>query len=224
MKIQAQNRELTGKKVKNLRKNDLVPASVYGPKRPSTNVQVDKKSLVKLFKDVGYSKFFDLVIEESKPVKVLIKNISRHPLKDSIIDVNFYQVDEDSKITVEVPITFTGDAPAVKQNLGFLITALENVAVYCYPKDLPSILEVNLDVLQNVGDAVTLSQLVLPEGVEFDSSVDSNAAIVSIVPPQKEIIEDVAPVAAEAVEGAEGVTAEGAAAAGTEAATAEKKE
>jgi hypothetical protein len=51
--------------------------------------------------------------------------------------VNFYEVDENSKITVDVPVNLLGEAPAVKQNLGFLVQLMYTLALYCLPKYLP---------------------------------------------------------------------------------------
>lgn len=197
MKLQANKREITGKKVKNLRSEGLTPASVFGPTKKSENIQINKKDFIKLFKNVGYNKFFDLVIDEAKPVKVLVKEIQKHPVTDSLISVGLYQVDENRKITVEVPVTFVGEAPAVKLNLGFLIHQMDAVAVHCFPKDLPNGFEVDITKLENPGDAVTVGDIKLPEDVELDSSMDATSAIVYIGTAQKEE-EVVAPVEAEA--------------------------
>lgn len=202
MKLEAQKRTVTGKKVKNLRKEGVVPASVYGPKRPSVNVQIDKKSFITLFKEVGFNKFFDLAIEgENKNSKVLVKEIQKNPLTDILTTVSFYQVDEDTKITVEVPVEFVGEAPAVKLNLGFLIPQMESIELHCYPKDLPSAITIDISKLENPGDGITVSDIELPKDVELSSAMDPSSSIVSIAAPQKEE-EVVAPVAEEGVEGA----------------------
>ncbi|MFS8131386.1 MAG: 50S ribosomal protein L25 [Candidatus Dojkabacteria bacterium] len=191
MKLVAQKREVTGRKVKNLREEGIVPASVYGPKKKSENIQIKRTDFSKAFKAVGFNKFLDLEIEGGKTTKVLIKSMFVKPISDKLLDVSFYQVDEESKITVDVPIQFLGEAPAVKQNVGFLITAMDAVQLYCLPRDLPDHLEVDISKLENIGDGVTVHDLVLPEGVEFDSSVGENATIVNIAAPQKEIVEEV---------------------------------
>lgn len=186
MKLKANKREITGKKVKNLRGEGLTPASVFGPTKKSENIQVDKKDFIKLFKDVGYNKFFDLEIEGERPVKVLVKEIQKHPVTDSLISVGFYQIDENRKITVEVPVNFTGESPAVKLNLGFLITNMDSIAVHCFPKDLPSGFEVDISTLENPGDAITVGDIKLPEDVELDSDMDTTSAVVYIGTAQKE--------------------------------------
>lgn len=196
MKLQANKREITGKKVKNLRGNGVVPASVFGPTKKSENIQFDKKEFIKLFKNVGYNNFFDLEIEGERPVKVLVKEIQKHPVTDSLISVGLYQVDETRKLTVEVPVEFVGEAPAVKLNLGFLITQMDAVAVHCLPKDLPGIFTLDISKLENPGDAISVGDIQLPENVDLDSDMDPTSAIVYIGTAQKE--EEVKPVEAEA--------------------------
>lgn len=211
MKLKAQKREILGKKSKNLRKDGLVPASVFGPKRASTSIQVNKKELQTVFKKVGGNKFFDLEIEgEARPAKVLVKEIKIHPVTDEYMDVSFYQAAEDRKLNVEVPVVVNGEAPAVKQNLGFLISQFDAITVHCLPKDLPSSIEVDISNLNQPGDAITLDSIQLPEGVEWDSSVDPTSAVVYIASFQKEEVEE-APAVEEGAEGAEGATVEGAA-------------
>lgn len=194
MKLPAKLRTIKGKKVKNLRLEGIVPASVYGPKRPSTNIEVDKKEFIGIFKSVGFNQFFDLAIEsEPKSSKVLVKEIQKNPVTDILTSVSFYQVDEDTKVVVEVPVELVGEAPAVKLNVGFLINMLDQIEVYCLPKDLPSSIKIDVTKLENIGDGISISDIQLPEGVELSSSMDPDAGIVSIAAPQKEEEVEVAP-------------------------------
>jgi large subunit ribosomal protein L25 len=217
MKLHAEQRNITGKKVKNLRKEGVVPGTVYGPKRPSQNIQLDKKAFISAFKEAGFSNFIQLEIGEQKPVRVLVKNYEKHPLTNQVLDVSFYQVDEESKVTVNVPISYVGEAPAVKLNLGFLVTAVNDIALHCLPKDLPSSIEIDISSLQDVGDSITISSIKLAEGVEFDASVDVNAALTYIAAAQK-VEEEKAPEVAVDAEGnpIETPAAEGESAAATE--------
>ena len=212
MKLTANKRTIEGKKVKQLRTEGIVPASVYGPKRASQNIQINKKDFIKLFKEVGYNKFFDLEIEgDSKPSKVLIKEIQKNPLSDFLVSASFYQVDEDTKIVVEVPVEIIGESPAVKLNLGFLIQQLDQVEVYCFPKDLPSSIVINIDELKEVGDGINVGDVKLPENVELSSAMDEDSTIVAISAPQKEEeVEKVEEVeeGAETSEAAEGADSE----------------
>jgi len=217
MKIEAKKREVIGKKVKNIRSTGLVPAAVYGPKKASANIQVDKKDFIKIFKEAGFNKFVDLVIEEEKASRVLIKDVQVHPISFEIKSISFYQIDEDRRITVEIPVTFVGESPAVKQNLGFLIHQLDTIAVHCLPKDLPSNLKVDVSTLEKPGDAITVGQLFLGEGVELDSGMDKTTAITYIGTAQKEEVVVASTTESTTVAGATPAV-------GTTPATAEKKE
>jgi large subunit ribosomal protein L25 len=208
MKINAQKRDVTGKKVKNLRAEGKVPGTVYGPKFESTNVVVDAKELRKAYKELGLTNFADVEIDGAKPVKVLIKEITIHPIKDNIEDVSFYAVDEDRKLTVAVPVIIHGEAPAVKLNLGFLMQQLNTITVHCLPKDLPHSIEVNINSLEKPGDSISVGSISLPENVELNSNMEATSAIVYIAAPQKEIVEEaVTPAADAAAAPAEGEAA-----------------
>lgn len=193
MKLKAEVREILGKKVKRLRTQGLIPSSVCGPGREPRNISVNTKEFRTVFSKVGYTNFFDLEVEGEKPSKVLVKQVNIHPVKDYIEDISFYQVDENRKITVEVPITLNGESPAVKQKLGFLVQQMETVALHCLPKDLPSSLEIDISTVATSTDSILVNQLSLPDGVELDSSVDPTSAIVYIATDQKEEVEASAP-------------------------------
>lgn len=192
MLFKAKTREVTGKKVKVYREKGLVPASIYGPKRKPLNLLIEASSFKKFLEKVGFSRFFDLEVDEKDKFKVLVKEVQEHPIKDKILSVSFYQVDESRKINVEVPIEFVGESPAVKQNLGFMIKQIEALPLYCLPKDLPNNVEVDISSLSNTGDSISVSEIVLPSEVELDSSLDPTSAVVYIAAAQKEeIVEEV---------------------------------
>lgn len=217
MKLLAKKRNIKGKQVSALRSSLIVPASVFGPKREPENLEVDEKALYAIFKEAGYNRFFDLEIEGAEKSKVLIKELQRNPVTDKILSVAFYQIAEDRKITVEVPIRFIGESLAVKQNLGFLIAQYDTIKLNCLPKDLPSELVVDLAPLEKPTDTILVSSITLPAEVTLDSSVDPESAVAYIGTAQKEEALE-----AKATEAA--TAAAEAAPAGTDEAAAEKKE
>jgi len=183
--LKAEPRTYLGKKVKTLRKKGLIPATVYGPGIRSESVSLNHKDFQKVFDDAKFTNFIDLYLEDSKPRKVLIKDVQIHPITQEILSVSLYQVNQNRKITTNVPIVLVGEAPVVKQNLGFLVQQLDTVALHCLPKDLPRFIEVNLSVLENIGDVITLASVTLPEGVEFDSGIDLSTTVVYVATSQK---------------------------------------
>lgn len=206
MKLKAQKREIAGKKVKNLRKSGLIPASIFGPNIETVNIVVNPSEFRKIFAKVEYNKLFDLELEGAeKSVKVLVKEIQLDPVKDDMYHIGFYQIDMAKKIHVDVPITFIGESMAVKNNLGFMVTIFESLPVHCLPGNIPSDITVDLSKLENVNDGVHVGDLTLPEGVEWGSEISVESVIARVAPPQKEVVEEVAVV--EAVEGEDAAAA-----------------
>jgi large subunit ribosomal protein L25 len=221
MKIKLNKREVVGKKAKNLRAQNMVPANIYGPSRESVNVSIVPKEFRQAFQEAGYNRLVDAEIEgEAKNVKVLFKEVQMDPVKDTPIHVSFYQVDMNKPINTSVPVVIEGVSPAVKNNLGLLVNPFDALKIACLPSDIPEKFVIDVNKLENVGDSVHINDLVLPEGVKWDSGVDERAAVAYIAAPQKTIEEEEAEEAAQAALDSE-QTAEAAADATGEAAPAE---
>lgn len=221
MKLKVQKREITKKKVRNIIKEGVIPAAVYGPKRKPVNVQVSASEFGKVFEDSGYSKIIDFEVEGEKgESKVLIREVQHDPVTDEVIHVSFYDLDLTKPITTEVPVVAKGISKAVKESVGFLVTPFEYIEVRCLPEKLPDHLEVEISNLDEIGDNVSVSDLKLPDGVTL-VDIDEKATLAYIAPPQKEIVEE-EPVVAEGEEEEEGE--EGEVAEGEEGAEGEEKE
>lgn len=206
MVLKAQLREVVGKKVKNLRAQNMVPASVYGPKQPSLNIALPKLDFIKLYKEVGYSNLFELEMPDGKKFNALLKEVQFDYLGNEVIHVSIYKVDMEQKIVTNIPLTFTGVSLAIKNNLGLLVTPVSTVEVTCLPGNIPSELVVDISKLDNVGDNIFLKDIELGEGVELVGTHAKEIVIASIAAPQK-TIEEETPVAAATEVAAEGEAA-----------------
>ena len=209
-------REVVGKKVKSLRKQGMVPASLYGPKYASQNMAVEAVSFKRVFKDAGYSNLIEADVEGGEAEKLLLKEVQKNPVTDEVLHVSFYVTDKNTEITSEVPVDIVCKSKAEDLGTGFIINSTDSVIVNCLPANLPDHFEVDISNLENIGDTITIGDLKLPAGVELDSSMDKDTPIVSVVGAQKEevIAEVVAPTLDAdgnpiVVEGAEGEAKEG---------------
>lgn len=189
MLLKADKREVVGKKVKQLREQKLLPAVLYGPNRKSLSIVLDPMEFSKLFKDVGYSKLFDLDLNNEK-IKVLVKDLQKNPLTDEFIHIDLYQVNMKKEITAEIPLDFTGESFAVKNNIGLLVHPSVSISVTCLPGDLPASLEVCLDVLKEIGDSILAKDIKLPEGVVLANDVLPESSVAYIAAPQKTVEEE----------------------------------
>lgn len=216
-KLKAHIRKTLGRKVKNLRNQGILPANIYGKKIKSQAVQVDLKDFLAVFNKTGETGLIQLDLE-GKNLPILIHNVSYHVVDSQPLHADFYQVDLKEKVIAEVPLEIIGEPQAVKEKLGVLLNILSEIEVEALPTDLPDKIEVAVDNLKNVDDAVKVADLKVDDKVKI--LTDGNLEIVKIAPlvskeAEELIAEEAAKKEAEVVE--EGVEVPAEAAPGEEA-------
>lgn len=186
-KLVAEVRNITGKKVKNLRKTGWTPATVYGKDFESQSIQVNTVELGKVFDEVGESGLIDLMIGDKK-YPILFRNPQYHPLEGNLIHVDGYKVNLKEKITATVPIEFVGESPAVKAG-NVLIEVTDEIEVEALPADLPEKIEVDISKLENLEDQITVADLMVEKDkVEIKTAIDQ--VVVKLEEPKEEVIEE----------------------------------
>ena len=182
--LQAEIRKLSGRKVKTLRTAGILPANIYGKKIESTSIQVDTKAFQTLYKEVGETGLFDLMVgTTARPV--LVHGLQVNPKTDELLHVDFLEVDLKVKVTAEVPIELVGESPVAKQGIGTIVQQLNDVEVEALPADLPEKFEVNIENLTEVDQAVYVKDIKVDTSkVEIKS--DPEIIVVKVEPPQKE--------------------------------------
>ncbi len=204
-KLIVEERKIFGKKIKALRKNDILPGNIYGKDIKSTAVQVAKKDFDKVYKEVGETGLVDLQLKD-KILPVLIHNIASD-YKRNILHADFYKVDLKEKVKAMIPIVLTGEAKAVTEKIGILMQVLAEVEVEALPEALPENIELNVENLAEINQQLTVSELKTIEGVEV--LTDPTQVVVKIAElVSKEAQEQAAEEAAKAEE-AKAETAEG---------------
>jgi len=190
MDLAVQNREVTGKKVRALRKQGLIPAELYGHGKKNAHLSVPTKDFNKIFKEAGSSTVVNLSLGKEKH-PAIIHEVMRDYLTGDVMHVDFYEVRMDEKIKAMVPLEFTGSAPAVKEKNAVLNKAMTEIEVEALPNDLPHSITVDVSVLADLDQSIYVKDLKKIKGVEF--LVEDDAAIVTATPPAPE--EVAAPVA-----------------------------
>jgi len=213
--LKAQIRDVTGKKVAQVREQNMIPSVLYGAKIENQNISVKKNDFLKIYNQAGSSSLIDLQVDDKQPVPILIQDLQTDPKSGDITHVDFYQIQEGVKITAIKELEFTGESPAVKELAGILVKNYDEVEVECLPKDLDLIdtIEVDISVLKTFADAIHIKDLQVPEQIKISEALDD--VVVQVMEPKEEKIEE--PVVAEgeeAAEGEEGEAAEGEAAEG----------
>lgn len=167
--------------VRDVRAKGLVPAVLYGHDVPVVNIAVPLVAFEKLYRAGGIeSTIIDLQVEgEPSPRSVLIKDVQFDPITDKYLHIDFYQVKSDEKLRTEVPLKFIGESLAVKDLDGILITNKDEIEIECLPKDLPREIEVDISKLVNLGDSITVKDIVVPNGVEILNDGEESVMVVT---------------------------------------------
>ena len=198
-------RTVLGKRSKRLRREGILPANVYGRGLDSVAVQLPYRGAEAIMAEHGLNSLIELEIEgEFRERPVVVRSVQRHPLTRELQHLDFYQVDLRREMQAMVPVTLTGEAPAVQTYQGVVITGADRISVQALPAAIPGHLEISIDGLEEIDQQLTVADLTLPEGVTVLTEPD--IMLVRVQPPRK--IED-AVEEAELLEGEEGEVAEG---------------
>jgi large subunit ribosomal protein L25 len=175
----ATGRELGTGPAKRLRVEGKVPGVVYGLDADPIPVTVEWKPLREaLTTDAGLNALIDLDIDGDVALTI-VKELQRHPIRGTVLHIDFLRVSADAEITVDVPIVLEGEAKAVESENGVVDQVLTTLAISAKPADIPNELTVDISELA-IGDAIRVGDLALPNGVTTD--VDPEDAVVMAAP------------------------------------------
>lgn len=182
--LKAEVRKISGRKVKNLRKEGILPGNISGKKIKSEAVQVVLKDFEKVYKDVGETGLLTLEIgKDEKPV--LIHNLQVNPVSDAPVHVDFLQVDLKEKVEADVPVELTGESPAQKQAIGTVVQYINEIKVEALPMDLPEKFIVDTSGLAEIDQAILVKDLKV-DRAKVDIKTGPDEIVVKVEPPQKE--------------------------------------
>jgi len=176
--LTASTRTALGKRAKDVIKERLIPAIVYGHGVDSRPISVTTSDFRRVFAKAGSSSLVDLAVDAAAPVKALIKEVQFHPVRSEPIHIDFIQVKMTEKMSVTVPLVFTGESEAVKALGGTLVKALDHLDIECLPADLPHEIVVDIGILKTFDDAITVADLALPKGVHVATHGELTIAFV----------------------------------------------
>ncbi len=207
-------REAQGKANKRLRREGFVPGVVYGKGEDSTNVQVEAKTFEVLYRAAGKTSVVKFRLPgASRATSGFIKSVQRHPLSGRALHVDYYLVNLKVEMEVDVPLIFTGEAPAVEATGGTLLHNMSSIHVKALPTDIPHEIVVDVSVLKSLDVAIHVRDLNLNRDL-VTVMTDGETQVATVVPPRVEeepetvVAEGEEGEAAEDGEGGEGEAAE----------------
>ncbi len=159
-----------------LRAAGRIPAVVYGHGIEPISVSVDAKDLRQaLGGEAGSRALLNLVIGDGEHL-AMARQLQRHPVRHTVIHVDFQVVRRDELISAQIPIVLVGDATAVHRNDGTVDQEMTVLTVKAKPADLPAHVELDISTLE-VGDSLRAADIALPTGVELDGDGDSPVVV-----------------------------------------------
>ncbi|MDQ3148784.1 MAG: 50S ribosomal protein L25 [Chloroflexota bacterium] len=192
-------REAQGKANKRLRREGFVPGVVYGKGEDSTNVQVEAKTFEVLYRAAGKTSVVKFRLPgASRATSGFIKSVQRHPLSGRALHVDYYLVNLKVEMEVDVPLIFTGEAPAVEATGGTLLHNMSSIHVRALPTDIPHEIVVDVSVLKSLDVAIHVRDLNLNRDL-VTVMTDGETQVATVVPPRVE--EEPETVVAEGEEG-----------------------
>jgi large subunit ribosomal protein L25 len=183
IKIVAETREDAGKgAARQLRQSGRIPAVLYGQGKEGISLTLDAHEIRKLLGGFGArTNILELEVtekgKESFKRNILIKEIQRHPYKDTVLHMDLFEVAMDQEINVMVPIETVGTPAGVIMG-GILEMKRRQLEVFCLPGSIPDTLTVDISHLE-IGDVVHVASIEVPDGVRIP--YDVNYTILTVV-------------------------------------------
>jgi large subunit ribosomal protein L25 len=177
-------REIIGKKVKQLRREGFVPVVIHEKGHDSLHATAVALELTKVYHKVGKHHAVALTVGNTKKL-AFIKDVSFEPVKNTISHIAFHAVKQNEKVEAEVPLRMVGQAPASVAGLLVRLN-VDHIAVKGLPANIPDVIEIDVSSVATADDDVRAEALMIPEGVEA-IDLDSGRVIVSVTVPRAEV-------------------------------------
>ena len=168
--LNANSRSLTGRKVRRLRPEGIVPVVIYGGDDPPRNAQVEGADFERVLRDGGNSQLVKLELE-GEDYNVLVREIQRHPVRHNLLHADFYKVNMTETQQVSVPL-ITVDAQDVSADL-VMVQSMDSVEIEALPADIPAHIDVDVSRLETPDSPpITVADLPSIPGVTYITDAD----------------------------------------------------
>ncbi|MDD5037936.1 MAG: 50S ribosomal protein L25 [Dehalococcoidales bacterium] len=198
IEIKVSGRDVLGKNVRFLRRQNITPVHVFGHGLESLALQCETAKLERSLTLGGESRLISLKVDGEKQARpVLVREIQRDPLKGKLLHVDFYQVKMGEKVEVEVPIILVGEAPALTVKGTTLLQELNTLTIECLPDKIPANLELNIGAITEPGHAIRVKDIAVDPGVTVLTDPEQVVVTVTVARVEEQPVVEEAPVTAE---------------------------
>ncbi len=188
--LHAVPRTVVGKKVKQIRRQGWVPLVLYGPGSEPELYQAKAFETDRVLAKAGMTSLISLQIEGLDPYNVLVRDVQRDVIADTLIHLDLYRVSMTQTLTTEVPLEFVGTPPLVRAGEVMLLTRVDRVEIECLPADLVSALQLDISALQTLDDVLLVQDISVPEGITILTDGKDEVARLTFAAREEEVEEE----------------------------------
>jgi large subunit ribosomal protein L25 len=183
--ITAQKRDQTGKKVKYLRREGLIPAVIYGRDIETLPISLKKRETTLLFKKISGSTILTIDVD-GKEHATLVREVQHDYIKNELLHIDFQAVSLMEKLRTHVSLTLVGKAPVLENFDALIVSGIDQIEVECLPQDLVDTIEVDVSSLAEIGSAIYVKDLPKLANMEILTDLEELVAVASAVKEEVE--------------------------------------
>jgi len=188
LNLSVNKREVTGKKVSDLRSNGLTPIHMYGPEIESSPLQCDSKILDRVITDAGTNIPVTVNVDGGEQDNLcFIREVQYHPVTNKVLHVDFMKVQIGKPVRAQVPISVIGTSPAVRTMGGTLLQPLLTLTVEALPLEIPKVIILQAELLVDFETNFYVNDIEVDEGVNVIN--EASEMVASVVAPRVDSIE-----------------------------------
>ncbi|NMB91725.1 50S ribosomal protein L25 [candidate division WWE3 bacterium] len=194
MQLKAEQRERLGKANKYIRRENKIPAVIFGRGMGSVSITLNYNDFNKVYQESGETDLIDIACGNNK-YKVLIKDVQFDPVSDKISHVGFYKPDLTEKIEAQVPVEVIGEDvnELIKSGAAIALQLLQEITVEALPEDLPHEFRIDVSSINELGKGITIADLDYDRSKVSIPDLDPTEVVVRIdeVTVEEEPVEEV---------------------------------
>ncbi len=183
--LEAKNREIKGNQVRALRREGILPATLYGRHIDPIAISLNYREVSKIMPFITSSQLIVLDLEGEK-YHALVREKQIHPVQNTLQHVDLMAVSMTDKIRASVTLDLHGDAPAVIEYGAILVTGQEYLDVECLPGDLTDRIVVDVSSIKEVGDALYVRDIQLSENITILTDLDEMVVLATYAEIEEE--------------------------------------
>lgn len=185
--LQVEHREVSSRShLRQIRSEGKIPGVIYGKglEGPS-NISIDSKELMAMLRSHPHA-VVEVEVPGAGKHPVMMADLQRDSISNQVTHIDFLRINMNEKVTTHARLDITGTSIGEKEG-GMLQSIIHDLEIQCYPKDIPDSITVDVSHL-NMGENLTVSDIVLPKGVEV--TLDPTAVVIAVLAPQKALEEE----------------------------------